>query len=133
VDDDPFAPAPAAAPAATPPKPAAETKPAVEEDDPFAPQPEKPATPARPAITENDPFQISADGTLPVREWIDDTGLFRVRGRLIAMLDGKVRILKETGRTTTVPMTRLSQADRGYVEELITRYGESLDNLLAKR
>jgi hypothetical protein len=39
-----------------------------------------------------------------------------VRGRLIAILDDKVRILKETGRTTTVPMTRLSTADRQYVE-----------------
>jgi hypothetical protein len=76
---------------------------------------------------------MAADGTLPVREWVDDSGLFRVRGRLIGVLDGKARILKESGRTTTVPTTRLSTADRGYVEEAVARYGSDLGDKLAAR
>jgi hypothetical protein len=100
-------PDPAAAPAAAPPK----------SDDPFA-----------------DPFQTSADGKLPMRKWVDDSGTFQVNGRLILILDGKVRLLKETGRTTTVPMERLSEADRQYVEEVIGRYGRDLSqNKLAAR
>jgi hypothetical protein len=140
TEDDPFAPAPAATPASpkpVTPAPAAPKPPAVD-DDPFAPAPAtppsapKPATPAAPAV-DDDPFKISAEGTLAVREWVDDSGSFRIRGRLIAVLDGKVRILKETGRTTTVPMQRLSPADREYVNELATRYGEELDSRLASR
>jgi hypothetical protein len=78
---------------------------------------------------DDDPFKISTEGTLAVRQWVDDSGMFRIRGRLIAVLDGKVRILKETGRTTTVPMERLSAADREYVSELLTRYGAELNGL----
>jgi len=73
-----------------------------------------------------DPFQTSADGKLALRKWVDDSGTFRVQGRLILILEGKVRLLKETGRTTTVPLQRLSDADRRYVEEIISRYGDDL-------
>jgi hypothetical protein len=113
-EDDPFAPqAPAPAPA-------------VDEDDPFAPAPAgnrtgQPAVPARPAPAADsfaDPFQTSAALSAPLRQWTDDSGLFQIRGRLIAILDGKVRILKTTGRTTTVPLARLSAADRQYVARL---------------
>jgi SLA1 homology domain 1, SHD1 len=120
-EDDPFAPAPSAAPkaAARRANPAA---PAPEDDDPFAPLPAKQqappaASPAKPAADPAaDPFKILAQTERPVRDWVDDTGLFRTRGQLVAILDGKVRILKETGRTTTVPLSRLSAADRQYVE-----------------
>lgn len=139
TEDDPFAPAPAATPAPpTPatPAPAATPKLPAVDDDPFAPatppSAPKPATPAAPAV-DDDPFKISAEGTLAIREWIDNSGSFRIRGRLIAVLDGKVRILKESGRTTTVPMERLSPADREYVNELVTRYGSELDSRLASR
>jgi hypothetical protein len=109
VDDDPFAPAPATPPSAP-----------------------KPATPAPPAV-DDDPFQISAEAALATREWVDVSGTFRIRGRLIAVLDVKVRILKETGRTTTVPLERLSEADRELVSGLITRYGDELADRLAAR
>jgi len=118
-EDDPFAPAPAAKPKAPAARAAKAAPPAPEGDDPFAPQPAKPAAPpAKPAADPAaDPFKISSEAARPVREWVDDSGLFHVRGQLIAILDGKVRILKETGRTTTVPLTRLSAADRQYVHE----------------
>jgi hypothetical protein len=64
-----------------------------------------------------------------MRQWVDDTGTFRVKGQLILILEGKVRLLKETGRTTTVPLTRLSAADRQYVEDVISRYGTDLTQL----
>jgi hypothetical protein len=52
-----------------------------------------------------------------------------VKGQLILILEGKVRLLKETGRTTTVPLSRLSEGDRQYVEEVISRYGTDLSQL----
>jgi hypothetical protein len=156
VDDDPFAPprpaSPPSPPAVTPtitpssevdtstsnepPRPAAPpARPAPEEDDPFAPV--KPradrtpppdaaptATPAR-RDTHSD-LARNADGQLPLRNWVDDTGQFRVQARLVQVLDGRVRLLKTTGRTTTVPLTRLSPADRTYVAEALARYGQQL-------
>ena len=59
----------------------------------------------------------SDDDNLPVRRWMDNTGTFSTVGRLVAVLGGKVRLLKENGRTTTVPARRLSKDDRKYVEE----------------
>ena len=125
-EDDPFAPAKPA------PKPA--HKPAPVDDDPFAPVPAKPA-PARPttATPAAGPLDMSADGQLPIREWVDDSGQFRTSGRLIAVLGDKVRILKETGRTTTVSMSRLSAADSAYVAEAIARHGIDLGEQLAAR
>jgi hypothetical protein len=49
------------------------------------------------------------------REWVDNTGKYTTRGRLVSFLDGHVRLLKENGRTTTVPLTRLSQNDLEFV------------------
>lgn len=58
---------------------------------------------------------------MPVRSWSDNTGTYQIEGRLIAIFDGHVRVLKATGKTTTVPMRRLSDADKKYVEEVIIR------------
>jgi hypothetical protein len=134
---DPFAPAaPAPAPAPAPEAPA--------EVDPFAPAAapapaEAPApAPAEPAKPEADPFadpfKISAEGQLPVRAWSDNTGTYHIEGRLIAIFEDKVRVLKSTGKTTTVPMRRLSDADKKYVDEVIIRQkvAESTDSPLNK-
>ena len=53
-----------------------------------------------------------------VRTWIDDTGYFRTDGRLIEINDESIRLLKANGRTCTVPMERLSEADAAYVDSL---------------
>ena len=130
ADDDPFAPAAPAAPIApaTSPLPAA--------DDPFAPLPPAGApTPSAPLAAEPTTLRVAdalvpgTDGRLPVREWRDDSGKFQIKARLILILDGKVRLLKETGRTTTVPVARLSSADQAYVNEIISRYGKDLTGL----
>jgi hypothetical protein len=51
----------------------------------------------------------------PMRTWRDDTGEFEVRAKMVLLLDGKVRLLKDTGKFTTVPLGRLSPADLSYV------------------
>jgi hypothetical protein len=129
VSDDPFAPlTPAtAAPPATQPQ----------GDDPFAPLNPAPAAepkPANPIVTEpaiklKDMLLPGPDGRLPVREWTDNSGQFRIKAQLILILDGKVRLLKETGRTTTVPLDRLSTGDRTYIDQIISRYGKDLATL----
>lgn len=123
--DDPFAPVPAAA------KPAAKdsgstTPPAAKIT--VAPAkitlPAKIAAPATP--TKVVPVALAAKADKPalpaveneaMRVWHDDTGEYEVRGRLILVLPGKVRLLKETGRTTTVPLDRLSPADLEYLHQ----------------
>jgi len=155
VDDDPFAPPPPASRAKSPvtqpddtplpavePTPSESTSPARQpsqptpaDDDPFAPaRPQANLTPRQvgSAMAASDLKNSDADlardanGRLPLRTWVDDTGQFRVQARLIQVLDGRVRLLKTTGRTTTVPLSRLSTADRAYVAQAVARYGQQL-------
>lgn len=129
VSDDPFA--PIAAPSPVTPK--------LEDhsDDPFAPLPAAPAAPEKPEAPlvvepthkKIDLLAPGSDGRLPSRQWTDNSGKFNVKAKLVLILDGKVRLLKETGRTTTVAIDRLSKADQAYVAEAIQRYGEDLAKL----
>lgn len=50
-----------------------------------------------------------------MRRWVDNTGRYSVNGRLVKFMDGQVRLMKENGRTTTVPLYRLSAADLAFV------------------
>ncbi len=59
---------------------------------------------------------VSTVEPLAVRRWVDDSGWYSIEGKLIALLDGKVRIEKVTGRTCTVSLDRLSRADVAYVQ-----------------
>ena len=52
-----------------------------------------------------------------MRHWTDNTGNYHVAARLVVILDGKVRLQKETGRFTTVPFERLSQEDLEFVSQ----------------
>jgi hypothetical protein len=70
---------------------------------------------------------------LPARKWVDDTGNYTVFGRLVVIGDDHVRLLKKNGRYCTVPMGRLSQADREYVQTLLVRYGTGTIGQLAVR
>ncbi len=115
------------------PTPPAETEPAEEPaDEPFdlfgEPDESEPEMPA-----EEEPAEDSEDlddifgatrGVLreagglaseEMRVWIDNTGNFSTRGRLLSLLEGHVRLLKDNGRTTTVPLYRLSQSDLEFV------------------
>ena len=50
-----------------------------------------------------------------MRTWTDNTGTFSCRGRLVRFQEGNVRLLKDNGRTTTVPLARLSTGDLEFV------------------
>jgi hypothetical protein len=87
----------------------------IEETPAKKPEPKPEPKPA----DDNDPFADNVSLPVPaMREWVDDTGAFRIRARLVQVLDGKVKLLKETGKTTTVPFSRLSPNDLKYVERV---------------
>ena len=47
--------------------------------------------------------------------WVDNSGAYQVKARLAVIYSDKVKLLKENGKFTTVPLSRLSEADFGYV------------------
>ena len=49
------------------------------------------------------------------RQWIDNSGAYQIKARLAVVYVDKVKLLKENGKFTTVPLSRLSDADFGYV------------------
>lgn len=57
----------------------------------------------------------------PWRDWVDDTGWFQVRARLVQVLGDRVRLLKENGKFATVPLNRLRNSDVNYVVSLWVR------------
>lgn len=50
-----------------------------------------------------------------MRVWTDNTGRYRTVGRLVVIAKTHVRLLKDNGRHTTVPLHRLSHQDLDYV------------------
>jgi hypothetical protein len=53
--------------------------------------------------------------TNSMRVWTDNTGKFQVNARLVVVGPKHVRLLKDNGRLTTVPFSRLSQSDLAFV------------------
>jgi hypothetical protein len=51
-----------------------------------------------------------------LRIWVDNTGKYSCRGRLVRFMDNQVRLLKENGRTSTVRLARLSTNDLQFVQ-----------------
>jgi hypothetical protein len=83
---------------------------------------------------DNDPFADNiALATPAMRDWVDDTGAYRIRARLVQVLDGKVKLLKDTGKTTTVPFSRLSGEDLKYVEKFQSQARQGRPTPLAAR
>jgi hypothetical protein len=68
-----------------------------------------------------------------VRTWIDNTGRFRTEGRLIEIEDDGVRLLKTTGKTCTVPNSRLSDADAAYVASVVQQLETSRLAMLSSK
>jgi len=60
------------------------------------------------------------------RTWIDNTGNWGTDGRLVEVRENEIQILKTNGRTCTVPMERLSDADRAYVDSIRAQVSEFL-------
>jgi len=89
-------------PAETPAEaPADEDKPAEESDDIFG---------ARNVLHEAGGLASSE-----MRMWVDNTGSFSVNARLVRLVGGHVQLMKDNGRTTTVPLARLSERDLQFV------------------
>ena len=63
----------------------------------------------------------------PSRTWTDNTGRYRVQGRLIAVGRDHIRIFKANNRNSTVPVERLSPLDRRYIADIQRRLAEAAD------
>lgn len=59
---------------------------------------------------------LSSDvGTAAPRKWTDATGQFSVDAEFVEVKDGAVHLKKTDGTVISVPVAKLSEADRGYV------------------
>ena len=61
----------------------------------------------------------SEERKLARRQWVDNTGTFTTVGRMIEIRGQSIRLMKENGRTATVPVRRLSVADIKYVTDQV--------------
>ncbi len=59
---------------------------------------------------------VGACASVDARTWTDKTGKFRVEAELIGVKEGAVRLKKTGGGEITVPLEKLSEADRAFVE-----------------
>ena len=80
-------------------------------------EPDEPETEDVPAESkEDDPFaSVPKAPAEPMRRWIDNTGTHETVGTLIEVHADRIRILKQSGSYSTVPLTRLSREDQTYV------------------
>ncbi|MDA7928720.1 SHD1 domain-containing protein [bacterium] len=53
-----------------------------------------------------------------MRKWTDTTGSFSVNAKLVSDENGNIKLEKEDGRVITLPLTKLSDEDQTYLEEL---------------
>ena len=58
------------------------------------------------------------------RKWTSKDGRFSTEAELVEVADGKVKLQKESGETVTVPLERLSMADRRYVASMKNKLAE---------
>ncbi len=76
-------------------------------------QPNKPAsTAARSATMAGN----TAGGK--TRTWTDATGQFKVDAEFVSIADGTVNLRRQDGRTMSIPLEKLSEADRAHVKVL---------------
>lgn len=52
------------------------------------------------------------------RRWTDSTGKYTVEAEFVGFKDGKVQLKKEDGKTITVPIDKLSEADQEFMHTL---------------
>jgi hypothetical protein len=108
------------------PAPQAEPAPGSEPDSATEPEPAPEPTPPVEPVEEaspSEPPSASEPGrrTFELREWVDNSGSFRVTARLVQFAQGNVRLEKENGDVIEVPLARLSENDRNYVMDLLKR------------
>ena len=93
--------------------------PSSEVEDLFSEPTDKPSTSASRNAKPTDVAKPAQEQS-PVRLWTDNTGKYQVRARLLVVGDRYVRLLKETGKTTTVPFSRLSGSDLAFVQHQVS-------------
>lgn len=87
------------------------------ESTPYTP-PEQPNSPQQNDGEVVPKFDLSynVSSSVLMRVWVDDTGTYRRSGQLIGTIGNKVKIKTATG-VMTVPMSRLSQKDKNYINQ----------------
>jgi hypothetical protein len=59
-----------------------------------------------------------AQGDRGVRVWKDATGKFSIEAKLSGLAGGVVKLKRADGSVISVPVEKLSEADRTYLDEL---------------
>ena len=73
----------------------------------------------------DDLFGKKSNASESMRVWTDNTGKYKTVGRLVVIAKTHVRLLKENGRHSTVPLNRLSNSDLDYVMAVAKRLSDS--------
>jgi hypothetical protein len=96
-------------------------------------------TPAAPPVADEDeskksvaPSATDSSARLPMREWIDNTGKYQVRARLVEVREDGIRILKENERYVSVSFARLSADDLQYIQSIAQSQELSASRLAAR-
>ncbi len=75
--------------------------------------PQKATLVTRPVVRTTDPGGLASR---QMRNWVDNTGTYRCVGRVIQVGPHQIRLMKSNGRNSTVPMSRLSPADKQFID-----------------
>jgi len=67
------------------------------------------------------------------RQWVDNTGAYAIKARLTVIYSDKIKLTKENGNTTTVSLSRLSDADFGYVQWVASSMTGEQTSMLVKK
>ncbi len=70
-------------------------------------------------------FAIGAVTLALARTWTDDSGTYQVEADFVGFKDGQVQLKKQDGLVVEVPLSRLSAADRRFVESELRRQREA--------
>ena len=63
--------------------------------------------------------KVDSEFRQPFRQWSSASGTFHVNAKAVAYIDDKnVRLTKEDGKVTSVPVDKLSKADQSYLDRL---------------
>jgi hypothetical protein len=67
------------------------------------------------------------------RQWVDNTGAYSIKARLSVIYIDKIKLLKENGKFTTVPLSRLSERDFGYVQWVANNLTGEQTSMMVKK
>ncbi len=65
--------------------------------------------------------------------WVDNTGTYSVKARLAVIYTDRVKLLKENGKYTTVPLNRLSDRDFAYVQWVASNLSAEANTKFVKK